>query len=166
MSLNGQSEISTVSELRAMAHTDGFTDSSLIKIKAIDELYPLFGELETSSGLSTTALFENKEGRWGTVPSDAIATRLGVGVGDILNIGSVAYEIRGITVKEPDSSNAGFQFAPTVLVSWDSMADTGLITFGSLVEYNYRLRLPEGVDSKLNGKRNRRCFSRFAVACP
>lgn len=141
-------EISLVSELRAMAHTEGFNDSSLIEVKAVDGLYPMFGVLETSSGLTPDELFAYKDGRWGTVPSEAIATRLGVAVGDSLNIGNVSYQIRGITVKEPDSSNAGFQFAPTVIVSSDSMEETGLITFGSLVEYNYRLRLAEGADSQ------------------
>lgn len=141
-------EISLVSELRAMAHTDGFTDSSLIEVKAVDELYPMFGVLETSSGLSPRDLLDQIDGRWGAVPAEAIATRLDLKEGDVVNIGSVAYEIRGITVKEPDSSNAGFQFAPTVIVSGESMEDTGLITFGSLVEYNYRLRLADGADSK------------------
>lgn len=141
-------EVSLVSELRAMAHTDGFTDSSLIEVKAVDELYPMFGVLETSSDLNPKDLLDLKNGRWGAVPAEAIATRLGLKEGDAVNIGSVAYEIRGITVKEPDSSSAGFQFAPTVIVSGDSMEDTGLITFGSLVEYNYRLRLADGADSK------------------
>ncbi len=141
-------EISLVSELRAMAHTEGFTDSSLIEIKAVDTLYPMFGVLETSSGLSPRELLDKKNGRWGAVPADAIATRLGLKEGDTVNIGNVAYEIRGITVREPDSANAGFQFAPTVIVSQDSMEETGLITFGSLVEYNYRLRLPDGADSQ------------------
>lgn len=141
-------EVSLVSELRAMAHTDGFTDSSLIEVKAVDELYPMFGMLETSSGLSPRELLDKKNGRWGAVPAEAIATRLGLKEGDTVNIGNIAFEIRGITVKEPDSSSAGFQFAPTVIVSDGSMEDTGLITFGSLVEYNYRLRLADGADSK------------------
>lgn len=142
-------DISIVTELRAMAHTEGFTDSSLIEIKAVDELYPMFGVLETSTGLSPSELLDQKNGRWGAVPAEAIATRLGLKEGDTVNIGSVAYEVRGITVREPDSSNAGFQLAPTIIVSQGSMDDTGLITFGSLVEYNYRLRLPEGADSQL-----------------
>ncbi|MBT5187201.1 MAG: FtsX-like permease family protein [Kordiimonadaceae bacterium] len=142
-------EISIVSELRAMAHTEGYTDSSLIEIKAVDKAYPMFGELLTSSNLTTEELFEFKDGQWGAVASDAIAVRLGRGVGDNLNIGDVLYKIRGITVKEPDSSNAGFQLAPTILVSSDSMPDTGLIIEGSLVDYNYRLRLPVGSDSKV-----------------
>jgi putative ABC transport system permease protein len=142
-------EVSLVTELRAMAHTDGFTDSSLIEIKAVDELYPMFGVLETSSGLSPRELLDQKNGRWGAVPAEAIATRLGLNEGDTVNIGNVAYEIRGITVREPDSSSAGFQLAPTIIVSQDSMEETGLITFGSLVEYNYRFKLPDGADSQL-----------------
>ena len=140
-------KVSLVSELRAMAHTVGYTESILIEVKAVDDLYPLFGALETSSGLSTKKLLELKNGRWGVVPADAIAKRLGVAIGDTINIGSVSYEIRGITVKEPDSSSAGFQLAPTVLVSSNSMVENGLITFGSLVEYNYRLQLPQESDS-------------------
>ncbi|HPF47091.1 MAG: ABC transporter permease [Alphaproteobacteria bacterium] len=141
-------EISLISELRAMAHTAEFTDSTLIEMKAVDNHYPMFGKLETSSGLPPKELLEFKDGHWGIVPSEAIATRLNVKVGDLLTIGNLAYQIRGITVKEPDSANAGFQFAPTVIVAYDSMEQTGLITFGTLIEYKYRLRLAPGADSK------------------
>ena len=142
-------EISVVSELRAMAHTEDFSDSSLIEVKAVDDLYPLFGELETNSSLSRNELLAFKDGHWGAVPLEAIATRLGIDIGDKINIGSLVYEVRGVTAKEPDSSNVGFQLAPSILVSSESMEDTGLITFGSLVEYNYRLRLADGADAKL-----------------
>lgn len=142
-------EISMVSELRAMAHTETYDDSSLIEIKAVDKAYPMFGELITSSDLPKEQLLEFKDGFWGAVASDAIAVRLDRTVGDRLNIGDLLYEIRAIVIKEPDSSNAGFQLAPTIIVSSDSMAETGLIIEGSLVDYNYRLRLPETVDSKL-----------------
>ena len=141
-------EISMVSELRAMAHTEDFSNSSLIEIKAVDNKYPMFGVLETSTGLSPRELLDQKDGRWGAVPAEAIAIRLGLEIGDTVNIGNVAYEIRGITVREPDSSSAGFQFAPTVIVPQASMEETGLITFGSLVEYQYRLRLADGADSQ------------------
>ena len=68
-------KISLVSELRAMAHTVGYTESILIEVKAVDDLYPLFGVLETSVELSTQKLLELKNGRWGVVPADAIAKR-------------------------------------------------------------------------------------------
>lgn len=142
-------EISLVSELRAMAHTEDFSDSSLIEVKAVDDLYPLFGTLDTNSSLPRDELLSYKDGHWGAVPLEAIATRLGLQIGDKVNIGSLLYEVRGITTKEPDSSNAGFQLAPSILVSTDSMEETGLIIFGSLVEYNYRLRLIEGADAIL-----------------
>lgn len=141
--------VSTVSELRAMAHTEDFSDSSLIEVKAVDDYYPIYGELETNSGLPREELLSFKDGHWGAVPLEAIATRLNLKVGDKINIGNLQYEVRGITAKEPDSSNAGFQLAPSILVDRASMDDTGLITFGSLVEYNYRLKLPEGADAKL-----------------
>ena len=141
-------EISRVSELRAMAHTVENDDSSLIEIRAVDEAYPLFGELITSSKLSKAQLFEFKDGFWGMVASDAIAVRLDRGVGDNLKIGNLIYEIRGITIREPDSANAGFQLAPSVLVSSESMNETGLIVEGSLVDYKYRLRLPDGADTE------------------
>ncbi|MDG1995470.1 MAG: FtsX-like permease family protein [Emcibacteraceae bacterium] len=147
--VNTVEEISIVSELRAMAHTEDFSDSSLIEVKAVDDNYPLFGTLVTNSSLPRSELTSFKNGLWGAVPLEAIATRLSLSVGDKINIGSLLYEVRAITAKEPDSSNAGFQLAPSILVSSKSMDDTGLITFGSLVEYNYRMRLADGADAKL-----------------
>ena len=102
-------EISVVSELRAMAHTEDFSDSSLIEVKAVDDLYPLFGELETNSSLSRNELLAFKDGHWGAVPLEAIATRLGIDIGDKINIGSLIYEVRGVSAKETDSSNVGSQ---------------------------------------------------------
>ncbi len=140
-------EISRVSELRAMAHTEQKDDSSLIEIRAVDKAYPLFGELTTTGNMPNEQLFEFKDGSWGLVASDAIAVRLNREVGDKLNIGDLTYQIRGIIIVEPDSANAGFQLAPSVLVSAQSMAATGLIKEGSLVDYKYRLKLPENSDA-------------------
>ncbi len=142
-------QISMISELRAMAHTTDNSDSSLIEIKAVDKAYPLFGELITTSNLPNEQLFEKKNGLWGLVASDAIAVRLKRKVGDQLNIGALTYEIRGIVITEPDAPNQGFQLAPSVLVAHESMEETGLIIQGSLVDYKYRIKFPEGTDGEL-----------------
>src|SRR5581483_9375306 len=48
--------------------------------------------------------------------------------------------------REPDRGVA-LEFGPRVMIDLAALADTGLIQPGSLFAYNYRLRLPSGLDA-------------------
>jgi putative ABC transport system permease protein len=136
----------TVSEdatMRAMARTAG-GQMNLVEVKAVDGAYPLFGKVVSDPDMPLPALLAEKDGVFGAAVDPALLARLNLKTGDRISIGSAAIELRAALVKEPDRLSAGISLGPRVLISEAALGATGLIQPGSLVRWQYRLRLPAG----------------------
>lgn len=139
-------EVSDVLRLRAMARSIRTDERMLSELKAVDELYPLYGELTLAPAGSYQEIFGKRDGRWGLAADPNLAERLGVEVGDLLRIGDLTFELRALIEKEPDRSNEGFLLGPTSLVARDVIPETGLILPGSLYYQHYKLKIPIETD--------------------
>jgi len=145
--------ISQTADMRGMAkgvtpRTGEGPDRTVIDLKAVDNAYPLYGAVALSTGADLdAALARGATDRFGAVVEPLLLTRLGLEVGDIVRIGTQEFDIRAAIDREPDRVAGGFAIAPRVMISDDALAETGLITIGSLVEYEYRVRLPEAEQS-------------------
>ena len=135
-------------EMRTMGRRLAGDQSTLIELKGVGEGYPLFGQVELEDGLAFSGILDRTAGVWGAVVESAVLERLGVGLGDRILVGDGNYEIRAVIKREPDRVGGGGRFGlgPRVMVSLDSMPDTGLLKTGSLIYYHYRLKLPPGTD--------------------
>ena len=143
--LAGQGIMSQSTRMRTMARSDA-GESTLVELRSIDALYPLYGEFLTSPALPHDVLFTQQDGTWGTAIETALASRLGVGVGDSLSIGTIKVTIRGLIDNEPDKANLGFQLGPSIMVYNAAMVEAGLKTTGSLIDHYYKLKMSETVD--------------------
>jgi putative ABC transport system permease protein len=133
--------VSLAASLRAMAKTeDGRT--SLVELKAVDDAYPLFGSVVTAPQLAPPALFAENSGVFGAAVDPALLARLDLKVGDRVAIGTARIEIRANLLGEPDKLSGGLGLGPRVLISDAALRATGLVQPGSLVRWQYRLRLP------------------------
>lgn len=144
-------EAGTVSrkiKLRGMAKANSSGRRKLTEIKGVDDLYPLYGTLELDPPLPRSGLFDKVGDNWGVVIPVNLADVLRTKVGDTMEIGDLTFDIRAILVVEPDLANEGFQLGPSLMMSYDAMLQTGLIREGSLVDYYYRLKMPEETDIK------------------
>ena len=132
-------------ETRAMARRDDGNSNTLIEFKAIDDNYPLFGELILAGSDVFDHRLLGKRERWGAVVEPLLLQRLGTTVGALIKIGDTQYEIRAVIEREPDRAGSGgaFGFAPRVLVDAASLPDAGLLQQGSMARYRYRLKLPD-----------------------
>jgi len=137
--------ISEVATLRSMAHAEN--DSSLLDLKAVDSLYPLFGKLTLQKQDYSPESLLKHNGIWGILVSDALAVRLKLEKGDHVTLGTLKYQVRGVIKKEPDANNQGFQLAPGAIVALNSLFENSLIQPGSLVRYYNRIKLNQSVDS-------------------
>lgn len=146
--LNERGTLSDSARLRTMAHVDGAPRSTLVELRAVDKLYPLYGDFLTKPSLDNEALFEKRAGSWGVAIDPLLADRLQVELGDKLSFGNVTADIRAFISKEPDKANMGFQLGPSVMIRLQALEETGLITTGSLVNFYYKLELPTGTDIK------------------
>jgi putative ABC transport system permease protein len=78
------------------------------------------------------------------VVGDGALARLNLAVGDEVRVGDAMLRISGVLAEEPDKVGEGFTLGPTLLVSEETLAATGLVQPGSLYRTTYRVQLPAG----------------------
>jgi putative ABC transport system permease protein len=136
-------DVSAVATLRAMARTnDG--QMTLVEVKAVDGAYPLFGSVVTDPNLSVPAALAQKDGAFGAAVDPVLLTRLNLKIGDRITIGNAVIGLRAALSSEPDKLSAGIGLGPRVLISDAALQASRLLQPGSLVRWQYRLRLPAG----------------------
>ena len=117
----------------AMARRADGNDQALVELKAVDDVYPLYGSVELQSGQSLGQALEFNNGAWGAVAELALLARLDVEVGDTISLGRANIVIRDVVETEPDKLAGGMDFGPRLMISKDAAPDTDLIQPGSLV---------------------------------
>lgn len=134
--------LGTVSEsasFRAMARAeDG--KSALIEVKAVDDAYPLYGEVAILRPGNPGPVW--RSGRV-VLAEPALLERLGLDVESPLKIGEATLAIGGVLGEQPDRLADRLAYGPKLLMSRDSLDDTGLVQPGSLIRWTYRVKLPE-----------------------
>jgi putative ABC transport system permease protein len=135
--------------MRAMAEPAGGAPA-LVDLKGVDANWPLVGQLTMTRGTRP------RGGQVAIAP--ALADRLGLGVGDTVQIGTARLRISGIIAAEPDALGEGFTLGPRVLVDIAGLDAAGIVQPGSLYETRYRIALPAGADAAAIGERLTRRF--------
>src|SRR5690606_39197320 len=118
------------------------SDRTLIELKSVDAIYPLYGAVELAPQIDLASALGRIDGRGGAVAEAALAERLGLAIGDPVAIGETIYVLRAILTREPDRGASVFILGPRLMVADESLAETGLVQEGSLIEYHYRVALP------------------------
>jgi len=133
--------LSAVATLPTMARTaDGRT--TLVEVKAVDDAYPLLGTVVTAPDMTLSALLARQGDAFGAAADPTLLARLDLMPGDRITIGNAVVELRAALTGEPDKLAGGIGFGPRVLMSDTALRATGLLQPGSLVRWQYRLRLP------------------------
>jgi putative ABC transport system permease protein len=121
--------------------------SILVEVKAVDNGYPLVGLVTTDPVMPLPALFAFHDGAFGAAADPALLTRLDLKPGDRITIGNAVIELRAALTSEPDRLSGGIGFGPRLLVGDAALRASGLLQPGSLVRWQYRLRLPASESS-------------------
>lgn len=134
-------------------------NSSLAAVKAVDPNYPLRGSLRS---VGEPFGEERTEAR-GPGPGEAwvdlrLWQDLQLSIGTPIQIGKSSVKVTRILAYEPDRGGGFSDLAPRLMISVDQLAETGLVTTGSRVQYTEmfagapdriealrKLELPEGV---------------------
>src|SRR6185369_738702 len=140
--LGAHGVVSAVATLPTMART-GDGRAALVELKAVDGAYPLFGAVATNPALPLSTLFARQSDAFGAAVDPALLTRLDLKLGDRITIGSAAIELRAVLTAEPDKLAGGIGFGPRVLISEEALRTSGLLQPGSIVRWQYRLRLSD-----------------------
>ncbi|WP_298377815.1 FtsX-like permease family protein [Azospirillum sp.] len=147
--LTGAGRVSTAAEMRGMARALDEGKASLVELKAVDDLYPLYGALTLRDGVDLKNALARRDGQWGAVVEASLMDRLGVALGDPIRVGDSVYRVAGVLDREPDraSSNA-FSLGPRLMVALPSLEATGLLQPGSLTWWSAKIALPPGTDAR------------------
>lgn len=109
---------------------------SLAEIKAVTGGFPLRGRIRVTQVVGSPDREIAGGPAAGTVwIAVALAGRLGLKVGDSLNVGRTRLEVAQIITREPDSVLDYFGIAPRVLMNDADVAATGLVQVGSRITY-------------------------------
>jgi putative ABC transport system permease protein len=138
-------DVAALIQMRSMARVENAAGEvgtrGLIELKAVDELYPLYGELILSPAGPLTEALNAREGIFGAAIDPTLLTRLQVNVGDRIKIGEATFEVRATIAQEPDRGISFTTIGPRVLMSHEALKATELVQPGSLVEHEYNIRV-------------------------
>lgn len=155
--LKTHGKLSYAATMRTMLHGGG--ESTLVELKAIDESYPLAGELLLNENITR----EQALAEGGVIVDAILLSQLGLKTGDAVKIGNEAYTIRATLKKEPDRVVQIFSFGPRVMLSHASLKRSGLVNTFSLIEHRYRVLTPDAavIDEAFEKKLEETLKSRF-----
>jgi putative ABC transport system permease protein len=125
----------------------------LVEVKAVDGAYPLVGEVRLSPALKLAAALAR-----GVAVDPLVLQRLGLRDGDMVRLGNAQFPVVASLDYIPDRGNAISIMGPPVLMAADALPRTGLIQPGSLVTYEWRVKLPRGADPRSFVGRLRQAF--------
>ncbi|WP_034912891.1 putative ABC transporter permease subunit YbbP [Erwinia sp. 9145] len=126
-----QSGLTVARQLTFMTMTFAGDTPQLASVKAVDDLYPMFGALSTApAGLKPKA---------GTVlAAPRLLALLNLKSGGNLDVGDTTLRIAGEVIQEPDAGFNPFQTAPRLLMNLADVEKTGAIQPGSRLTWRYK----------------------------
>ncbi len=103
----------------------------LANVKAVDDSYPLYGDLQT-----TPSAVKPQAGTVLLAPR--LMALLKLKTGDSIDVGDATLRIAGEVVQEPDSGFNPFEMAPRLLMNTADVAKTGAVQPGSRVTWRVK----------------------------
>ncbi|MEI9994089.1 MAG: FtsX-like permease family protein [Rhizomicrobium sp.] len=143
--------VSETVSMRGMAYAlkRGVEDErQLVELKAVDRAYPFFGTVSLSPALNLKKALACDAEACGAVAEQTLVDRLHLAPGGLMKIGTQVFRLSAVLNGEPDRISGGFSLGPHVLIGMAALPRTGLVTLGSLIDYNYHLVLPPDADPK------------------
>ena len=137
--LEDQNQISglRVWEFYSVVRSQKSRDSLLAKLKIVQPGYPFYGQVVLKSGRR----FENVLVPGGIIVAQPLLDRLGLMVGDSLNIGSTRLTIKDVVLQEPDQPLSLFSLGPRIFIAAEDIERLDLVKKGSRVSHIYLIKV-------------------------
>lgn len=127
----------TLSFLSMLVHQKSL---ALADVKAVDNHYPLRGELRTASGLFLPDISMQEIPEPGTIWVEArLFPLLDLKINDKIDVGATKLTVTKILTSMPDRTLEGINFAPTALINFANVPETDIVQPGSRVHYKLLL---------------------------
>ena len=136
---------SEIIDFRSMAVAPGTSKRILTQVKAVDDAYPLVGDIVLSGDMSLSQALAGQNDIPGAVVAPALLGRLQLNVGDIMQLGTQDFVVMATLLKEPDNFG-NFALGPRSLVRAQDLKASGLLAQGTIFSSKYRLMLLESAN--------------------
>jgi putative ABC transport system permease protein len=136
--------VSEVVDFRSMAVVGD--ERGLTQVKAVDDIYPLVGQVTLSPDMPLNQALDGSNGLPGAVMERVLIDRMGLKIGQRFKLGTQEFHLSAVLTREPDSAASGFGLGPRTIVRTTALKNSGLLVPGSLYETKYRLDLPDDAD--------------------
>lgn len=137
------SQTAQVIRTNAMLSKKG-DDRLVVALKAVGDLYPLYGNVELDSGMDLRAALADG----GLVLERGAVLRLGLNVGDDVMVSGHPFTLRDIILTEPDQTGGPISIGPRAMISLADLERYDMLVEGSLARYAWKIRLPDQMDPK------------------
>ncbi len=135
-------ETADVVHFRSVIFSDD--SSTLTDIRGVSAGYPLRGEMRIADGMTSLPYSAvGVPGRGSAWAEPSLIARLGLQVGDSIQVGQIELQITKTLEFRPDEGWRFLELAPTLLLNLSDVFDTGLIQPGSVVEYEQLFAAPQ-----------------------
>ena len=117
--------------------------SRLTQVRALEGDFPFYGKLETVPAEGDA---DFRSGGKKALVEKTLMAQFDAQVGDSIKVGAVLFEIVGELQKVPGQTGITASVAPAVYIPMAYLEETGLVQYGSRVEYNRYLQFTPGTD--------------------
>lgn len=118
-------------------------DSRLTQVRALEGNFPFYGKLET---IPVDGESDFRSGGKKALVEKTLMAQFNAVVGDSIKVGEVTFLIVGELQKVPGQTGITATVAPAVYIPMAYLEETGLVQYGSRVEYNRYLQFNAGTD--------------------
>ena len=150
-SIESFADISLNTTIASMVANENLTPpkTSFVQLRAIDSLYPLYGEFITTKGEVETDFFENSNL---AIINENLAANLQLKEGDTLIVRDQSFTVHSIIQQMPDLGGAGL-FGDLVVISQLGLNSLSIPSSENFFEFEYRVRYFNEI-SEAQGKQN------------
>ena len=116
----------------------------LVQIVAVKGGFPFYGKAET---LPENAWYNLDSGTYALLDEN-LAIQYEVSTGDSVKVGSIMFPVAGVVTNLPGVTGFSSTFAPSVYISFDKLEATGLVQYGSRINYNRYFKTDSDADTE------------------
>lgn len=117
--------------------------SRLTQVRALEGAFPFYGFFET---IPASGDADFRSGGKKALVEKTLMAQFNAEVGDQIKVGEVLFEVVGELQKVPGQTGITATVAPAVYIPKAFLEETGLVQYGSRVEYSRYLQFEEGTD--------------------
>ena len=156
-SIKSFAEVSLNTTIASMVANENLStpETSFVQLRAVDSLYPLYGDFITTRGKVDIDFFENSNQ---AIINENLAANLQLKEGDVLIIRDQNFTVHSIIQQMPDLGGAGL-FGDLVVISQSGLNTLSIPSSENFFEFEYRVKYFDSISEDLGKQKLQNIFS-------